>query len=309
MSTPKVSVLMTAYNSEAFIAETIESVLAQTMQDFEFIIVDDGSTDQSLAIIRKYAAKDARIKVVSRPNTGIPKAANDGLAICVGEVVARIDSDDVAMPHRFSTQLACLKKSGAVCVGCFVDYMDAKGRFLTTLRSPVDNDSIQRALLAGHCALWHTGSMYIRDAVEKVGGYDEDFDCALDLDLWLRLGEFGELRNVPQSLQYYRLHHQSVSESKGRRQREMSRMACERAWQRRGIQGCFEADELWRPGRDRHSRQHFALQYGWWAFNSGQRRTAMIYGAEAILHRPIHPGGWWLLVCATLKKGPGSKST
>jgi hypothetical protein len=100
----------------------------------------------------------------------------------------------------------------------------------------------------------------------------------------------------------FRLHEGSVSENKRHEQRQSARRACENAWKRRGItDGHFEADEPWRPGKDRASRQRFALQYGWWAFNSGERRTALHYAVKAVRANPLATGSWRLLACAAVK--------
>jgi hypothetical protein len=120
--------------------------------------------------------------------------------------------------------------------------------------------------------------------------------------MWLRLGERGKLANVPQVLLKFRLHDKSISERKGQEQRRLAREACERAWRRRGLSDMtFEADNLWRPGKDRQSRHAFSLRYGWWAFNSAQRKTALVYGAKAVWADPLKPGGWKLLACAAVK--------
>src|SRR5688572_25740567 len=112
---PTVSVVMTVYNTERYVREAVESILGQTFRDFEFIIIDDGSTDSAPAILREYADRDPRIRLVSRPNTGIVRAANEGIALARGNYLARMDSDDVALPHRFEKQVRYLNEHPA-CV-------------------------------------------------------------------------------------------------------------------------------------------------------------------------------------------------
>ena len=107
---------------------------------------------------------------------------------------------------------------------------------------------------------------------------------------------------MPETVLRFRLHEASISETRRHEQRESARIACERAWQRRGISdGVFEAEEPWRPGADAASKVKFALQYGWWAFNSAQRRTALHYGRRAIEADPMSIDGWKLLLCAAVK--------
>ncbi len=302
--TPTISLLTTVYNGQRHLEQTLRSALAQTFRDFEYVIVDDGSTDDTPRILQRYADMDARVRVIRQANAGIPRAANAGLAACRAAIIARTDADDLLKPNRLEIQLQHLRRSDAVCIGTFVDYIDDRGRLLTTIKSPTDNDAIQQALLDGHCSIWHTSSMMRREAIERVGGYDEAFDCALDLDLWLRLGEVGPLGNVPLSLQMYRLHANSVSETKRTRQRERCRLACERAYRRRGLDRPYKDPGDWRPGADRQSRFDYALRYGWWAFGSGQRQTAMFYGAKAVRLRPHVATGWKLLACSMLKPMP-----
>ena len=294
---------MSVYNGEAFVGQAVESILAQTFGDFEFLVLDDGSKDASLDVLRPYAERDKRIKLTTRPNKGLTKTLNELFAQSTGDFIARMDCDDVALPDRFATQLAALRSDPAlVCVGGCFQLIDADGRVLTTLKPPADDAEIQRQALAGHGSICHPTAMIRREALETIGGSDEAFRIAQDLDLWLRLGEVGKLGNVPQTVLKFRLHEGSVSEKKGLEQRKFARMACERAWQRRGMtDAVFEAAEPWRPGTDAESRMGFALKYGWWAFNSGERRTALHYGVRAVRAKPLRAEPWKLLLCAAVK--------
>ena len=150
--------------------------------------------------------------------------------------------------------------------------------------------------------------MIRRRGFEAAGGYDGDYYPAEDLDLWLRLGEVGKLANLAVPVLQYRLHDKSISEQAAGRQRETQRRACEAAWKRRGISGRFEAEDDWRPGTDASSRHRFMLRYGWWAWNSGQRSTALYYGWRALRERALHPDGWKLLLAAMAKPAPKAGS-
>jgi len=143
-----------------------------------------------------------------------------------------------------------------------------------------------------------------KSAVLKAGRYDPQFQVAQDLDLWLKLGEIGELACVPELLVKYRQHAQSLSETKQELQLAEMRLACERAYLRRGIRRQFLGEQNWRPTSDRNSRHRFALRYGWWAFNSAQRRTALVYGMKAIRALPFNGASWRLLLCAAMKPLP-----
>jgi len=300
-----VSVLMPVYNAQKYIADTVESILGQTYSNFEFLITDDGSKDQSLHILRKYATQDRRISLTSRPNKGLTPTMNEMLLKAKGEFIAIIEHDDVAPKNRLLNQVKFLcDYSDVVAVSGAMELIDEKGRLLTCLSLPESNDQIQALALAGHGSLCNPGAMIRREALLKVGGYDEKMKLAHDLDLWLKLGEIGQLANLKTTVVRYRLHSESLSELHGIAQRQEAREACERAWKRRGIEGKFEATESWRPGRDRASRYHFALKYGWWAWNSGERKTALIYAIKAIRIKPWGIKALKLLRCALLKSAP-----
>ncbi|MBD3883569.1 glycosyltransferase [Phormidium tenue FACHB-886] len=306
MSIPLVSVIMPVYNAERFVAAAVESILGQTFEDFEFLIIDDGSTDRSRSILERYAVRDARIRLISRPNTGYTVALNELLQLAQGEFVARMDADDIAQPDRFRLQVTRLQQEpDLVCLGGAHGMIDEKGRWLTCLAMPETNAEIQALALAGHTPINHPCVMMRRSAVLQVGGYDPALAPCEDLDLWLRLGEIGRLANLKEMVLKYRLHAHSVSEQQGALQNQKAREACKRAWLRRGIpNGRFEATAAWRPSTDPQSRCAFMLRYGWWAFNSGQRQTALIYGLKAIQISPLQSEGWQLFASAIVKPMP-----
>jgi glycosyltransferase involved in cell wall biosynthesis len=300
---PTISVLMSVYNGEKYLAPAMDSILAQTFGDFELIVIDDGSKDSSPAMLREYERRDPRVKLTVRGNKGLTVTLNEAFAQSRGKYLARMDCDDVALPGRFARQAAFLDAHpDVVCAGSYFQLIDGAGRLLTTLRPPTGDAEIQDKLVHGHTAICHPAAMIRRSAMEQVNGYDVRFKTTQDLDLWLRLGEVGKLANVAEPLLRFRLHESSVSETKREQQRQLGRMACEEAWKRRGLTGvAYEADEPWRPGADRESRHRFAMQYGWWAFASGERRTAMYYGAKAIAAMPTKFNGWKLVACAMIK--------
>lgn len=305
MNSPVISVILPVYNAERYVVRAVESILSQTFTDFELLITDDGSTDRSLSLLQPYAAKDHRIQLTSHANQGVSKTRNQMLHQAKGEFIAVMDADDIALPDRFARQIEFLREHPeVVCVGSAHAVIDQQGRFLSHLPLPQTDAEIQQAALAGHGSICHPCAMVRRAAMLTVGGYNEDLHSAHDLDLWLKLGEIGKLANLEASLLQYRIHTNSVSGRNYIAQREEARRACEAAWQRRGITGNFEAAAPWRPGKDRQSQHHFMMQYGWWAFNSGERQTAVIYGIKAIQALPIKPAGWKLLVSALVKPLP-----
>jgi glycosyltransferase involved in cell wall biosynthesis len=297
---------MPVRNGSRFLGESIDSILGQTFADFEFLIIDDGSTDNALDVLRQYEAKDSRIRVVSRsPSRGLPKTLNELFRMGQGDFLARMDGDDIAMPDRFEKQLRLLEANPEiVCVGGYFELIDESGRPLSLLRPPIKHAEIEEQALAGHGAICHPTATIRRDAMIKIGGYDEYFTFAEDLDLWLRLAEVGQLANLPETILQYRLHQRSVSETYRYEQRRFARLACERAWKQRGIEGAFEAAEPWRPGNDAKSKAEYAIKYGWWAFNYGVRRTAIHYGLRAVANSPFNPATWRLLICSLIKPIP-----
>jgi glycosyltransferase involved in cell wall biosynthesis len=294
--TPTVSVLMPVYNAARYLAEAVESILGQTFADFEFLIIDDGSTDRSRATLERYAAHDRRIRLASRPNTGYTVALNELLGLARGELLARMDGDDVALPTRLARQVDYLRAHpDVVCVGTAVQFIDAAGRFLRPRHPGMDHEEIQQRALAGDCPLNHPSVMMRRAAVEAVGGYHAEFEPAEDLDLWLRLSEVGRLTNLPEVLMKYRQHAGSVSEQYQRLQRERSAAAVLEACRRRGIPPQDVAMSPWRPV-DRRSRMQTYIGYGSRGLDRSDYRMALHYGLQAIGQVPWRPGGWRLLV-------------
>lgn len=301
---PLVTVQMPVFNGARHLRDSVNSILAQSYSNFEFVIIDDGSTDNSLEILKYFKTKDKRIKLISRENRGLGATQRELSMAAQGAYVAQLDQDDVARPDRLAMQIAyLLDHPDVVCVGSAYQIIDSRGRLLTTLHPPTENAEIQLLNLQGHCAILHPSVMMRKAALDAVGGYDPVFSTAVDIDLWLRLGEFGQVANMPIALVKYRLHENSASERVGETQRLEARIACERAAIRRGIAPCFEAYSAWRPTKDRASRYSFMLQYGWWAWNSKQRLTAAIYALKAIVARPYSEGGWKLLMVSIIKRG------
>lgn len=306
---PLVSVLFPVYNTARYLEEALESILAQTFEDFELIIIDDGSTDASLKILQAYAARDARILLSSRENKGLAQTRNELLGQAKGEYIAIMDSDDVALPYRLARQVEFLQKElDVVCLGGAFELIDEAGRMLVSLPAPTNNEEIQQLMLAGHTAIHHATAMMRRASLLKVGGYPETMATGGDLDLFLRLGEVGKMANLTDTVLKYRQHMNSISALKHTQQIEDKKVACEQAWERRGIEGHFEATEPWRPDSSNSSQHHFMLKYGWWAFNSSHRKTAINYGLRAIRFLPLKISGWELLICALIKRMPEKES-
>ena len=202
---------MAVYNGERWLGQTLTSLADQTFDDFEVIVIDDGSTDKSASILAEAAARDARYRVITQANCGLVASLNRGLAEARAPLVARIDADDIAEPERFARQLNFLAAHPKVAaLGSAIRIIDADGAFLRLQAFPCGPKYVYKAMIQS-CALAHPAVMMRRDMVLAVGGYREAFRHAEDYDLWLRLGEIYELDNLPEPLLRYRHHGQSVS--------------------------------------------------------------------------------------------------
>jgi GT2 family glycosyltransferase len=237
MMTPRVSVLMTVHNGGPFLAAAVDSVLAQTWTDFECLIRDDGSTDDTPAQLRAYAARDPRVQVwVAQPRLGLVRSMNQLFPRARGQFVTRHDADDVSRPQRFARQVAFLEAHPAVgVVGTPVEVIDAAGRpvpHTPYFSQHTDNDQIQADLLLGCC--YCQGSVMLRRAcLEQVGYYDQALEQAEDYDLWLRLAEVTKLANLATPLYCYRRHDQAISSRRAVEQALNSARVIEKAVGRR----------------------------------------------------------------------------
>lgn len=300
---PRISVLLPVYNAESFLRDAIDSVLSQTFSDFELLMLDDGSTDNSAAILREYEAKDPRVRVFFRRNRGLAFTLNELIGMARGELLARMDDDDICLPSRFEKQIAFLDAHpDHVLVGGWIEQMNEAGQPIGTIRSPTAHEGIDEANSKGHCSVWHPTAMMRKSSVLAIAGYDVNLENAEDIDLWLRLAEVGKLANLETAVLKYRLHGASMSAKNRDKQLANTRLACVHAWARRGVNGHFDAVNYWRPGSDTASRHKFALRYGWVAWNNNYRETWWRYACEAMRLRPFAPSSWNLLVFGLCKR-------
>jgi glycosyltransferase involved in cell wall biosynthesis len=214
---PRVSVVMSVYNGERHLSEAIESILVQTFSDFEFIIIDDGSTDGTPTILKGY--NDARIVLIrNQRNIGLACSLNKGLALAQGEYVARMDADDVALPHRFEMQAAFLERHpeiGILGSGCRL--IDSTGLERGVYWAPALSDLHIRWTSLLRNPFWHPTVTMRRDVLVQNGlSYDETFQTTQDYELWTRLLKFTRGANLGELLIRYRL-----SEGLSSKHREM----------------------------------------------------------------------------------------
>lgn len=213
---PLVSVVMPAYNAEKYIAEAIESILNQTYKNFEFIIVNDGSTDNTLNIIKKYAKKDKRIKVISNEtNMGIAKTRNNYLKIVKGKYIATQDADDISLPIRISEQVKYLESHPKVgVVGAFIEIFEDSTEKVIGIRKYNEKDEDLRRTVFFYSPIAQPTSMIRKEAFDILGHYDAEYPPAEDLDLWFRIGSKYQFANIQKILLKYRYNPNSATGSK-----------------------------------------------------------------------------------------------
>jgi len=228
--TPRVSVLLPVYGGAALVGAAVESVLAQTYGDFELLVLDDASPDESAAIAE--GCGDPRVRVVRNDrNLGQVATLNRGLREAHGELVARLDQDDVCLPERFAHQVALLDAEPEVAVaGTWVDVVDESGRIVHQQRERLDGIvDVLDSILVNRLPLAHPSVMFRREAVLAAGGYDEAVRYCEDMDLWRRLVLAGrQLRVVPEVLLRYRRHPGQQSFRHADEQRRNNEAAIER---------------------------------------------------------------------------------
>ena len=214
VATPPVTVLMSVHNGEPFLREAVDSILAQTFGDFEFIIVDDGSTDGTGAILRSYT--DPRIVILNNERClTLPVSLNRGLWAARSPLVARADADDVYLPTRLAKQMRYMDSNPQVGVASSAFYAtDEIGRVLAVHRVPCRDREIKLKLIWAS-PLAHPVTIYRRELVLAVGGYDEKFWVAQDYDLWARLSERTAFGNVSEPLVKFRSHARSSAQTRG----------------------------------------------------------------------------------------------
>jgi len=219
----ELTVVMSVYNGEPYLISAIESLQRQSIQDFEILIVDDGSTDRSSVILGHYARRDSRISVIRQENAGQTAALNKACGLVRTPYIARMDADDISAPDRFRRQLDFLNRDPEVALlGGAAEYVNESGDVLFTVEVPTTDEEI-RARLPSLNAFVHSAVVMRRDAVLAVGGYRRAFLYADDYDLWLRLAERHKVANLAATLVSYRVHREQVS-TKGLEQQVLSAM-------------------------------------------------------------------------------------
>ena len=216
---PKISVVMSVYNGGKYLQEAIESILTQTYSDFEFIIIDDCSTDDSVNIIESY--DDRRIRLIrNKHNLRLPASLNKGIKMATGKYIARMDADDISMPDRFDKQVTYMEAhSEVVAAGGSFQAIDENGNNLYIHHSTTGEKLAKYCLMPSPMA--HPTVMMRRDVIVANNlFYDEQYSSAQDYDLWQRINKKFKIDNLPDILLRYRIQSNSISVAKRQQQQD-----------------------------------------------------------------------------------------
>jgi hypothetical protein len=279
-----VSVVLPVWNGERFLAEAIESILSQTFDSFELIVVDDGSTDSTAEIAFQFARRDPRVQVIRLEHNGIAHALNAGIARARGLYIARMDGDDVAHPARLQKQVAFLDANAdCVAVGSAIEVIDEGGEHLGMRMFPEHHDDIIHTLMnTWSTAIAHPTLMTRMDALREVGGYRPACVPSEDLDLWFHLSGVGKLANLGESLLRYRRHRDTVGIRDHVRQLTMGAAIVNEIRSRRGLRPL----RLRVAARVRNRLASYHFECARTALLSGPRRAAIRHARAAIVSDP-----------------------
>jgi glycosyltransferase involved in cell wall biosynthesis len=296
---PRVSVIIPAYNREAYVGASIESVLHQTFADFELLVIDDGSTDRTREVVRTF--HDSRLRFLYHErNQGLPRTRNAGIDAARGAYVAFLDSDDVALPTRLAKQVAFLDRHPAhAAIGAWIDWMDDGGRPLGRVkRRPLAAQDVA-ALRLFRQGIENTASM-ARTAILRAYRHDEGFEVSEDFELWARVAAEHAIANLPEVLVRRRAHAQQTSKDRDEQTRLYRQAIYARQLEALGI--AFEEEDLKRHHLLRRMRKSGFTpdrNYVDWA----EAWLLALHAANARARRYPEPalshllGGFWLKVC------------
>ena len=292
----KVSVLMPVFNAERYVEAAVRSVLGQTFCDFELLVIDDGSTDGSLPILKMMASLDPRIHLKSRSNQGLIATLNELISLSSCALLARMDADDVCRPRRFERQVQFLDSHpGVAAVGSKVLFIDPDGLPLMEAVNCFSHEQIDAELLKPGLGMVHPSVMVRADACAGIGGFRAQYRHAEDLDFFLRLAEFGQLANLAEIQLDYRVHPSSVSHRFFVEQAAAAARAVADALKRRSVDHpaatwSFSPEPIETIGQ-------LHRKWTWWALFAGNLKTARRHARLALAAEPLNPENLRVMAC------------
>jgi glycosyltransferase involved in cell wall biosynthesis len=302
---PAISVIMPAYNAEKFIGEAIQSVLDQSFPDFEFIIINDGSTDATPFIVRSF--NDARIRLINQENRGIAEALNLGLAAARADMIARFDADDICYPWRLEVQYAFLKLNpGYILAGGAADYIDQVNQHVFTWTPDAMSNTEIMKVYKQVCPFIHSGVMFRKDAVIAAGGYNPHAHSFEDHFLWVKLLNKGwRAANLPTPLIQVRLNPDSVTIDEKWRGRKFRKLKYHSLKKGKITEAEGNAIRQILNKQDKDSIKegaYYALLGKKYLWNNYQPAKARESFRKAISMRPFHLAGYGLFALSYLSE-------
>jgi len=291
--TPRISVVMPVFNGEKYLKKAIESILNQTFLDFEFLIINDGSTDKSVEIIESY--NDPRIRLVhNEQNLGLIATLNRGLNLCKGEYIVRMDADDISLPSRLEKQVKFLDFNPdiAICGTLLKTFGNISS---SILKYPEKSESIKSALLF-NCPIAHPSVMMKRSAIKGLY-YDSSYKHAEDYQLWTRASKYLKLFNIQEVLLLYRTHPKQVSQDHLAEQLLSSKKIMQNQLKNLGIEPTEEELELHNQIaiREIQSSKEFVNRAEKWLINLIKANRKTVYYSEQAFSDVITEQ--WFLLC------------
>jgi glycosyltransferase involved in cell wall biosynthesis len=294
---PTVSIVIGAYNAERYLAQTLDTLLAQTLRDFELIVVDDGSADATPHILEEYEKNDPRVRPLRITHAGIVDAANAGIAAARSDLIARADSDDLYMPQRLEKQVEYLNAHPeVVAVGSRMMVIEPYGSPVRMSDHKLTHEEIEADLLRGvGWAMPQPVAMLRKDVALRVGGYRNKYPWSEDLDLFLRMAEAGRLANLPDVLAKYRHHPGSTNWRKHEIQLANKPQLLREAYERRGkpLPETMTYSTPWvEPLGEKYTH------WVWCALKDKNVTGARRHAVSALKASPLRPSAWRAAYCA-----------
>lgn len=311
---PDVSVVMSVYNGAAHLRETIDSILSQEGVSLEFIIVNDGSTDQSPQILSEYAERDLRVRILHQENQGLTKALIAGCAVATGNYIARQDVADISLPGRLLLQKSTLDRNNdVVYVSCWSEYCGPEWEFLYVVKgtgranSPIHTIDLTEMHGVIDGPTCHPSVMFRRESYLKGGGYRAEFYYGQDWDLWYRLAELGKFQVIEQSLYRVRILPTGISIRNRKPQQRLARLSHEALLQRSRLlsdQSILEQARSIRPDKKRRGSSSRTKANGFYFIGECLRRNgdsrSTLYFKKATKAAPLFIKSWFRLAQSRL---------